>query len=323
MRSFPAPAITRRKRQITKRKPFIFLTLTLLAIWGCGPAASNPIVVFCSPDSPRMQQAIAALRENLPDAPLEVVCVPEFGDELKASLRRLRQLKPRLLVVLGTPALMVVTPVEKHLPVVFALVADPYFTGAAYAPEHPEEHQENLTGLASPAPLEAALQQGAGLLGQASWGLLYDPSDGIAAELAAEFTRKAPQFGITPLTEASTGAATDPQALKRLLGRGARVIYLPPAASAGRYASLVLDRGRRLQVMVVSGYPEGSHQGALLWVALDYRRLGEEAAALAQRVLKGEAPKKIPIAQATPLKVEVDEKLLRHWSGYPGKSRND
>ena len=71
--------------------------------------------------------------------------------------------------------------------------------------------------------------------------------------------------------------------------------------------------------MVVSGYPEGSHQGALLWVALDYRRLGEEAAALARRVLQGEAPKKIPIAPLTPLKVEVDEKLLRHWSGYPGK----
>jgi putative ABC transport system substrate-binding protein len=320
MRSFPTPAITHRKRQPENSKLFLFLTLTLLAIWGCGPTASNPIVVFCSPDSPRMQQAIAALRATLPEAPLEVVCAPEFGEGLKNSLRRLQQLKPRLLVVLGTPALMAVAPVEKHTPVVFALVADPYFTGAAYGPEHPEEHQENLTGLASPAPLEAALKQGAGLLGQTSWGLLYDPNDGLAAELAVEFTQKAPQFGITPLVEASTGAATDPQVLKRLLGRGAKVIYLPPAASAGRYASLVLDRGRRLQVMVVSGYPEGSHQGALLWVALDYRRLGEEAAALARRILNGEAPKKIPIAQATPLKIEVDEKLLRHWSGYPGKN---
>ena len=172
MRSFPTPAITRRKRQTENRKSLIFLTLTLLAIWGCGPAASNPIVVFGSPDSPRMQQAIAALRKNLQDAPLEVVCAPEFGDALKASLRRIQQLKPRLLVVLGTPALMAVAPVEKHLPVVFALVADPYFTGAAYAPGHPEEHQENLTGLASPAPLEAALKAGGrppgpGLLGAA------------------------------------------------------------------------------------------------------------------------------------------------------------
>src|SRR5271157_6638362 len=138
MRSFPTPTITHRKRQTENRKSSIFLILTLLAIGGCGPAAANPILVFCSPDSPRMQQAVAALRENLPATPLEVVCVPEFGDELKASLRRIQQLKPRLLVVLGTPALMAVAPVEKHLPVVFALVADPYFTGAAYGPERPE-----------------------------------------------------------------------------------------------------------------------------------------------------------------------------------------
>lgn len=295
----------------------------LLFFGSCSPSPPNPIVIFCSPDAPRMRQAIDALRENLKAGPLEVVCAPEFGQELQTELRRVRQLKPRLLVVLGTPALMRVAPLEKNTPVVFALVANPYFTGAAYEPEHPEDHQENVTGLASPPPLQAALQQGSGLLVKAPWGLLYDPTDGVAAELAQEFTRQAPQFGITPLTETSSAAATDRSGLERLLARGAKVIYLPPAASAARYAPLLLDWGQRLQVMVVSGYPEGSHQGALLWVALDYRRLGEEAAALAQRVLKGEAPKKIPIAQSTPLKMEVDEKLLRHWSGYPGKSRNE
>ena len=316
----PIQPIYHRKQKTENRKLFILLILAWLAAWGCGPAASKPIVVFCSPDSPRMQQAIEALRENLQDAPLEVVCAPQFGPELKDSVRRIQQLKPRLLVVLGTPALMAVAPVEKHTPVVFALVADPYFTGAAYGPEHPEDHQENLTGIASPPPLEAALKQGSGLLGDATWGFLYDPNDGVASQLAAEFTRKAPQYGITPLTETSGGAATDGQGLKRLLSRGARVIYLPPAASAGRYAPLLLEWGRQRKVIVVSGYPEGPHQGALMWVALDYRRLGEEAAALAQRVLKGEPPKKIPIAQSTPLRVEVDEKLVRHWSGYPGKN---
>jgi putative ABC transport system substrate-binding protein len=202
-------------------------------------------------------------------------------------------------------------------------VADPYFTGAAYGPEHPEEHQENLTGIASPAPLEAALKQGTGLLGGGSWGLLYDPTDGVAVALAQEFGQTASQFGIQLLSEISSGAATDRQALKRLLSRGAKVIYLPPAGSAGRYAPLVLEQGRQRKVMVVSSYPEGPHQGSLLWVALDYRKLGEETAALVQRVLKGEAPKKIPIATSTPLKVEVDEKLLKHWSGYPGKGVKD
>lgn len=300
----------------------LFLTLALLGAGGCGPGpATSPIVVFCSPDSPRMRQAIAGLTENLPDGPVEVGCAPEFGRELQTELRRLRQLKPRLLVVLGTPALMLAAPLEKDTPVVFALVANPYFT-VAHDPGQPGDHQENVTGLASPPPLEAALQQGAGLLGKGPWGLLYDPADGVAAELAQEFTRQAPRLGITPLTETSAAAATDRQGLERLLARGAKVLYLPPAAAAARYAPLLLEWGQLHKVMVVSGYPEGSHQGALLWVALDYHKLGQETAALARRVLQGEAPQKIPIAQATPLKVEVDEKLLRHWSGYPAPKGN-
>jgi putative ABC transport system substrate-binding protein len=266
-----------------------------------------------------MQQAIAGLQEKLKGFPLKVVIAPQFGEDILTKRRQVQRLTPRLLVVLGTPALMALAPVEKQTPVVFALVANPYFSGAVYRVGHPEDHQENVTGLASPPPLEAALKQGAALLGNRTWGLLYDPHDGVAAELAAEFTRLAPQFGLQPLLEPSAGAADDLLALKRLYDRGARVVYLPPAASAARYAPLLLDWGRRKRLMVVSGYPEGAHQGAILWVALDYRKIGEEAGALALRVLKGEPPKKIPIAEATPLRVEVDEKLVRHWSGYPGK----
>ena len=101
------------------------------------------------------------------------------------------------------------------------------------------------------------------------------------------------------------------------MNRGARVIYLPPAASAARYAPLVLEAGRQMKVRVVSSLPEGSHQGAVLWVALDYHKLGEEIGDLAGRVLAGEAPQTIPIVEKTPLKVEVDETLARKWSGYP------
>jgi ABC-type uncharacterized transport system substrate-binding protein len=212
---------------------------------------------------------------------------------------------------------MVVALVEKRTPVVFALVGNPYFTGAAYFPEHPEDHQEDVTGIVSPPPLTAALKQGAGLLGGGPWGLLYDPNDGAAAGLARQFQAEAPRFGIQPLTATSEDAAGDGPGLARLWAQGARVIYLPPSSSAARYAPLLLEWGRARRVKVVSGYPEGDHKGALLWVALDYHKLGEETAALARRVLAGEAPKQIPFVQSTPLRIEVDESLLRHWSGYP------
>ena len=289
----------------------------LLFLGNCGPAPDKPVIVFGSPDSPRLRQAVAGFKTRLAPGPVEVVCVPEFGPQGQETLRRLCDRRPRLLVVLGTPVLLWVAPVVKQIPVIFGLVANPYFNRAAYDPAHPETHQENITGIASPAPLAAAFQHGASLLGPGPWGLLYDPTDGVAVDLARRFETEAPRFGIKPLTETSAAAATDGAGLERLLQRGTRVIYLPPTASAARYAPLVLAWGREMKVRVVSGAPEGSHQGAVLWVALDYQRLGEEIGDLARRVLAGEAPQTIPIMEKTPLKVEVDETLARKWSGYP------
>jgi ABC-type uncharacterized transport system substrate-binding protein len=314
--------ITHRKQKTENRKlsPLLLLLMALaLALGGCGrgPLPKGPIIVFGSPDSPRLRQAVAGLQAKLRPGPMEVVCVPEFGPQGGETLRRVRESRPRLLVVLGTPALLLVAPVVKQIPVVFGLVANPYFTRAAYDPAHPEIHQENVTGIASPAPLTAALQHGTSLLGKGSWGLLYDPTDGVAVDLASRFETEARRYGVQPLTETSAAAATDGDGLERLMNRGARVIYLPPAPSAARYAPLVLDWGRRMKVRVVSGLPEGSWKGAVLWVALDYRRLGEDLGELAGRVLAGERPQTIPIVAKSPLQVEVDETLARKWSGYP------
>jgi ABC-type uncharacterized transport system substrate-binding protein len=305
---------------VTRSAAALLVVVLALALGGCS-RPPGPVIVFGSPDSPRLRQTLAGLRPRLGAAPLKVVVFPEFGPQGAQDLQRLRRTNPRLLIVLGTPALLRVAPVVKKIPVVFGMVANPYFTGAAYEPEHPGLHQDNITGIASPAPLTAALRHGVSLLGPGVWGLLYDPTDGVAVDLARRFVKEAPGFGVKPLTETSTAAATGSAPLQRLLARGARVIYLPPAASAGRYAPLVLEMGRQLKVRVVSGYPEGGHQGALLWVALDYRRLGQDLGDLARRVLAGADPKAIAITAETPLKVEVDETLARKWSGYPPVTR--
>ncbi len=309
-----------RKPKTANRKLLRFLLLIGLAtLAGCGrgPSPQSPIIVVGSPDSLRMRQAVAGLQSTIKAGPVEVVWVPEFGSQGQETLRRVIETRPRLLVVLGTPPLRWAAPMVKAMPVVFGLVANPYFTGAAYDPAHPEIHQENITGITSPAPLAATLQHGISLLGQGPWGLLYDPTDGVAVDLARRFETEASRSGVRALTETSTAAATDGEGLERLLQRGARVLYLPPAASATRYAPLVLDWGRQMKVRVVSGLPEGSHKGAVLWVVLDYHRLGEEIGDLAHRVLNGERPKTIPIVENMPLTVEVDETLARKWSGYP------
>ena len=208
--------ICSRKSKTENRKilrTLLFTGLVILAGCGCDPLQKSPIVVFGSPDSPRLRQAVTGFKAKVQAEGVEVVLVPEFGPEGRETLRRVRQTRPRLLVVLGTPALLMVAPVEKQIPVVFGLVANPYFTGAAYDPAHPEIHQENITGIASPAPLAAALQHGVSLLGQLAWGLLYDPTDGVAVDLARRFETEAGRRGVQALTETSTAAATDADGL--------------------------------------------------------------------------------------------------------------
>jgi len=296
----------------------ILLLAAALGVGSCRPQPDASLPVFGSPDSPRLRQVVAGLQSGLAPRRLELVTVPEFAPSADETLNRIRAQRPPLLLVLGSPALLRVAPVEKRLPVVFAMVANPYVVGVAPDPEHPDIHQKNITGIASPPPVQAALEQGARLLGPASWGLLYDPQEGQAVEVAQLFTHLAPAYGLTPLTETSSDAATDLPALKRLVSRGVRVLYLPPTATASRYAPLMMSWGREKRIKVVSSQPEVDHQGAILWVALDYQALGREAASLAQRVLAGERPEDIPIMEKMPLQIVADESLLRYWSGYPG-----
>jgi ABC-type uncharacterized transport system substrate-binding protein len=296
---------------------YIVLALVLTVSPGCSSSSDSPLEVFGAPDTPRLQQVVAGLRAGLTPRPLQVTLFSPAEADGADKVRQVRGRKPPILIVLGTPALILTAPAEKTIPVVFAMVANPYFTGAAYDPRHPEIHQRNVTGIASPPPVAAALEQGARLLGPHPWGLVYDPLDGASLEIKEKFESTAPKFGLRPLTEASPDASMDRDALDKLTSRGARVLYLPPTISAERYGPLLLEMGRRRKIMVVSGHPELPGNGAILQVIIDYRLLGEETAALAKRILAGEPPARIPIQEKTPLIITADESLLNFWSGYP------
>ncbi len=299
----------------------VALAAALALLSGCGRPASQAVVVVGAPDSPRLRQVAKGLEEGLAPLPVELVTLPPYGEEGAQTLRRLRAAKPPLFIALGTPALMMLAPVEKRLPVVFAMVANPYFSHAAWDPKRPEFHQLNVTGLASPPPVAQALKQAMALAGARPWGLLYDPRDGAALEAAHIFQRQTGELGLTGLLEETSGPEGDAAALERLLARGAAVLYVPPAATAKRYAPRILAWGRERRVLVVNGHPEISEPGAILTVTLDYEALGREAALLAGRVLAGESPAAIPIRETQPLRIEVDESLVRHWAGYPAPRR--
>lgn len=299
----------------------VALMAAMVLTFACGRPASQAVVAVGSPDSPRLRQVAKGLEEGLAPRPVQLVTLPPYGEEGAEILRRLRAGHPPLFIVLGTPVLMMLAPMEKRLPVVFAMVANPYFSNAAWDPKRPEFHQRNVTGLASPPPVAQAVRQATALVGPRPWGLLYDPLDGAALEVAQTFAQLTKELGLRGYLEESTRPEEDAAALQRLVTRGATVLYLPPTTTASRYAAPVLALGRERRVLVVNGHPEVSEPGAILTLTLDYEALGREAAALARRVLGGESPAAIPIQETQPLKIQVDESLVRHWAGYPAPRR--
>ena len=224
----------------------------------------------------------------------------------------------QLLVVLGTQALTLTAPKIKKTLVVFAMVADPYHTGAAYNKAHPEDHQENIIGIASPPPLEEAIRQTQKFFpAKRHWGLMYDPAEGPSVELKQNFAALAQPAGLKLTALAASPGAEATTALHELQSKGVQVVFIPPDQLSQQYAQSLLAMGQKQRFVVINGNPRIDSPGAVLSVTLNYEAVGEQAAHLAKRLLAGEKPGGIPIVQAAPAQVEVDESLLNLWAGYP------
>lgn len=306
------------------RHIFLWAGLSWLSLSGlaCGRQAAPALRVFCWDLTPTTIQVIEGLTAGL-GQPLPVISADASYQTGEQQIRQLRQEKLSLLVVLGTPALILTAPAIKRTPVVFAMVADPFQTGAAYNPDQPEDHQDNITGLASPPPLKEAIQELRRLFpAKRHWGLIYDPADGSSQELRQHLTR---ELAAAEQTLTLVSWAQQPQAeaaVQELIRQGVEVAFIPPDGTAPRYAAALLAAGQNRKLLVVNGNPRVTGSGAVLHLTLDYEALGREAAALARRVLAGERPKNIPISTISPVKITVAEGLLNRWLGYPpGRGR--
>jgi putative ABC transport system substrate-binding protein len=298
------------------RRGILILAL-LLALASQTAAAPDAIKVFCGDQSPATQEVIHGLEQVL-QRPLPVVTAAAGLRQAEAQAQQLAQEKLAVLVVLHTKTLKVVAPRIKKTPVVFAMVADPFQTGAAYDQARPEEHQENITGLASPPPLAEAQQQARRLLPHLShWGLVYHPGEGPSVELFWRFQTLAQENGLQLTARPAATPEAAQAALADLRRQGVQIFFLPPDQFSSTYAPTLLAWGQQQAAVVVNGNPRLTTPGAVLRVTLDYAAVGQEAGRLVQRLLRGESPRQIPIATFSPPRLMVDEALLARWAGYP------
>jgi ABC-type uncharacterized transport system substrate-binding protein len=279
--------------------------------------AKDDIEVFCWDLTPQAKAVLSGM-ERVLEQKLPVVDAAGNYHQGEIFLKELALKQPRLLIVLGTQALALTAPRIKKGLVVFAMVADPFHTGAAYNKDHPDDHQANITGIASPPPLKEAIEKTAQFFpAKRHWGLIYDPSEGPSVELKQNFAALAQSAGLTLTARPAQSGPEAIAVLDELRKQGIQVVYIPPDQFSKNYARHLMTLGLERRFVVVNGNPRLDRRGAVLSVTLNYDTIGQQAAQLVQRLLNGEKPKAIPIIPASPAEVTVDESLLTNWAGYP------
>ena len=211
-----------------KSLPILLVPLLLCLAIGCQAQANDTMAVFCWSLTPQTKDVVRGV-ERVLGRTLPVTDAGENYANGESLIKQLAHKRLRLLLVLGTQTLRLTAPAVKKGLTVFAMVADPYQTGAAYNSAHPDDHQENITGIASPPPLEEAIRQTKKLFpARRQWGLLYNPAEGPSVELEQNFVTLAKAAGLDLTVLAARSGPEAVAALQELKKKGVQVVFIPP-----------------------------------------------------------------------------------------------
>lgn len=247
---------------------------TVLLLAAGLPAAASPegaVVLLFAGNAPAYQEAIAGIREILPEASVMDISQPGEAGRLIASLA---QSQPALLITIGLPADRAVQALD------FPVLSTMTLEGDA------EPRLRRPAGLVTlQLPLAAVLAGARRVWPRASRaGMIRNPARGPAiAELAAEARRR----GYTLEVADSSGPERLLEAFLSLQGR-ADFVWCPPDAAlfnATTVPPLLLESLRRR--LPVVGFSESFlRAGAAAGVFPDYHAAGLQTGQLALRWLR-------------------------------------
>lgn len=251
-------------------------------------------------DSPPAADVLAGLREGLAasglveerDWTLDVTQVGGDATALQNVLDGLAHDGTDVAVVLSTPALQGALRRVKTLPVVFALVPDPFGVGAGSSDD---AHRPNVTGVYT----LAAYPEMAELLAKdfPGWkriGTLYTPADANSVADRNRFGGALRQQGITLVSVPVRGPGDLDRAAAALVAlEPDAVVQIPDDVTGAGFAHLV-SATRAARVPLFAFTSDAVTEGAALAIALDYRAAGERAAERLAAILEGTSPAAIP-----------------------------
>ncbi len=201
------------------------------------------------------------------------------------------------LVTFSTPVLQSALGTAKRKPVVFTYVTDPLAAGAG---KTYDDHAAHVTGIGSLPPIDDTVKIIRRVLPQVKrLGTLYNSGEANSVKIISLLRESAQRadLDLVELTAANSNEVL--QAMQALVARGIDAFYLP----SDNTAYLAFDAIRKVtqdaKLPLIVDDPDYVSRGALFACGPGYFHSGKAAAPLLARVLLGESPAKIPMANVS------------------------
>ncbi len=242
---------------------------------------------------------------------IEVRAARGKSDRLPALAEELVRLKPQVIVIHGSIAIRVVQRIDKTIPIVFPVHADPVGSGDVASLARPGG---NVTGLSDyhtdlvPKRLELLKEV---VPTASSIAVLWDPAIGILQSQWKLIQTVAPRFGVTLLSLEVSNPDDYDRALVTMRKERPDGLVVFGYPTIGRYRKQTVEFALKNRVPTIFTTPSNVVAGGLMSYGADILDLYRGAATYVDKILKGAKPADLPVQQPTKYKLVINLKTAK------------
>lgn len=209
------------------------------------------------------------------------------------------------IITISTIAMQAMAANNKKIPHVFCAVTDPIKAGAA---KTFQDHQKNLTGLATPQPVASSIKLMRDMFPAAKKvGIIWNPSE-VNSEVCTRNAREAcKKYGFTLIEKTISNTNEIESALQAVLQEKIDIFLTSGDVTVETAVPSIAKTLIKKKVPYFTNNPGSVQYGALAAIGADYYSVGEKAAKIACKVIKGADPASIAIEHYVPEQIYLNQ----------------
>lgn len=215
------------------------------------------------------------------------------------------------IATISTIAMQVTANNNKKIPHVFCAVTDPYSSGVANTPS---DHFANLTGLATPQPVESTVKFMRELLPNAKRiGIIWNPAEANSEYCTKAARNAAKKYGFTLIEKTITNTNDIEEVAKSIVNEKIDIFFTSGDVTVSMVVPSLSRKMSENRIPYFTNTPEDIKSGAFFAIGADYPEVGKKAADILLKVIKGNDPKDIPIELYVPERYHINMKLAKSY----------